>query len=176
MKLNVGTTIPDITLHTHRGEHISLGEVVQENNNTVVLFLRYYGCTVCQLDLMEYKRRYNDFKDKGFEVVIVLQSTPEIVSEGGVDLPYIVACDPKLELYQKFEIYPAKSKLGLVSFGTIRKVKAAKRAGFTHGTYEGEELQLPALCIINQQGRVTYSRYAKNLADIPSIDKILTLV
>ncbi len=176
MKLEVGTTIPDITLHTHRGEDLSLMDVVQGNKKTVFLFLRYYGCTLCQLDLMEYKRRYHDFKDRGFEVVIVLQSTPEVIAAGGANLPYIVVCDPKMELYKMLEIAPAKSKLGLASFGAIRKIKAAKKAGFVHGAYEGEELQLPAGFIIDQQGKVMYSKYAKHLTDLPGVDEILMML
>ncbi len=176
MKIQKGTTFPDFTITTHMGESRQFAEITAQHKKTVLLFLRYYGCTICQLDLQAYAKRYAEFTAKEAEVIIVLQSTPEIVRKGGMKIPYTVACDPDMTLYRQFEVSPAKGKLGLVSLKAIQKVRAAKKAGCVHGKSEGEELQLPATFVVDRSGVVIYSHYAKNVADIPSIDHLLGIV
>ena len=39
-------------------------------------------------------------------------------------------------------------------------------AGFSHGRYEGEELQLPAAFILQPDLTVTYAHYAKVIDDV----------
>lgn len=79
-------------------------------------------------------------------------------------------------MYKEFEINVTTSKLALVSVATIKKIYAAKNAGFIHGTYEGDELQLPAVFLIENGGRVKYAKYAKNLANMPSYQVMLALL
>lgn len=43
--------------------------------------MRYYGCTSCRLDLHVYAQRIEEFKAKGAELMVVLQSSPETVAE-----------------------------------------------------------------------------------------------
>jgi hypothetical protein len=42
--------------------------------------------------------------------------------------------------------------------------------------YEGNEQQLPALFIIDEQGTVTCAHYAQNIMDMPLIDDVLKLL
>ena len=49
-------------------------------------------------------------------------------------------------------------------------------AGYSHGKYEGEELQLPALFILAPDMGIEYARYAKNLADLPDAAGIAKLL
>jgi Peroxiredoxin len=176
MKIKTGDKIPDFEFITSNKEKTKIMDIVNKNENTLLLFLRYYGCTICQLDLTEYKKKHADFKDLNTEVVIVLQSIPATIMESGADIPYIIACDPKKELYKAFEISPAKSMLGMLSFKTITKGMKASKEGLKHGKYEGDELQLPAAFLINKSGIVKYSRYAKSVADIPNADEFLTMI
>jgi glycosyltransferase involved in cell wall biosynthesis len=57
-----------------------------------------------------------------------------------------------------------------------QKGAAARGAGFAHGDYEGNELQLPALFILDEQGTVLYSHYAEHLMDMPDVDGVLALL
>lgn len=41
----------------------------------ILAFLRYYGCTICQLDIMEFNKLYEKFEEAGVDIKIVLQST-----------------------------------------------------------------------------------------------------
>lgn len=178
MRLAAGMKMPDFEylspyrdgvqkLYSYRGAH-----------RTYLVFLRYFGCTVCRLDLHIYANRMKEFEEKGARLMVVLQSDPSLVKEEAPlgTFPFEIACDPSQALYKQFDIAPAKSKLALAGGGIFRllkKMKAAKSFGFEHGTYEGDEQQLPAIFLLDDSGVITYSHYAKNLADMPSVDEML---
>lgn len=177
MKLTKGSTMPTFTFDTPYESGRDLYETVGQTP-TFLLFLRYYGCTICQLDIHHLKENYEAFEQAGAKVMVVLQSKPEVIAKDVKqgELPFEIICDPQQKLYEQFEILPAKSKLGLASIATIKKIRAAKKAGLVHGAYEGEELQLPALFLLGNEGRVQFAHYAKNAADLPSHEEMLALV
>lgn len=82
-------------------------------------------------------------------------------------------------MYRQFEIEPAKSKLKLVGgglFKLLKKMKQAKKFGFEHGAYEGNEEQLPAVVIVDENGVIKYSHYAKNIVDMPTVDEMVNML
>ena len=146
-----------------------------------VVFLRYYGCTVCRVDMHNFTKSYARFAEKGVDLCVVLQSDPDVVRREAPEgtFPFEIMCDPGQDVYRQFEIMPAKSKLKMVSGdigGLLRKAKQAKELGFEHGKYEGNEQQLPALILVDEEGIIRYSHYARNLTDMPSVDEMLGLV
>ncbi len=175
MKISKGQHIPDFEFMNHKSERNVFSQVLEESKKTVLLFLRYYGCPVCQLDIREYRNRYKEFQNKNMQVFIVLQSTPENITKEPIDLPFDIICDPEMKLYKEFEIIEAKSTLKLMSFGLFRKAIQVKKLGITHGEYEGIETQLPATFVLDQKGLVLFSRYGKNITDIPTIDSLLKM-
>ena len=175
--MKVGDVLPDFTFDTpfEKGKTLygaAGGEPV------FLLFLRYYGCTVCQLDIRRLKEDYPRFLAKGAKVLVVLQSKPELIAEKQKpgDLPFDIICDPEQKLYRQLEIAPASSKMAMASLGLIKKMSEAKKEGLTHGEYEGDELQLPALFLLDGTGRVEYAHYAKNLTDMASHDEMLAML
>jgi hypothetical protein len=125
---------------------------------------------------MEFRSEYEKYQQINTEVVIVLQSDPDIISKSGETMPYIVSCDPQQELYSRFDVVPAKSKLKMLSFNTIKKVVDATKKGMKHGEYEGNELQLPAAFVVDREGVIKFRKYASNLADIPTAENFLTII
>lgn len=172
-KLHTGDKIPNFTFDTTFEKEKSFYDELTAP--TYLWFLRYYGCTVCQVDIYDLQQRYAEFVKKGAKVMIVLQSKQSVVADAFLpdQLPFDIICDPEMKLYQDFEILPAKSKLGLASTGLLTKLKRSKDLGFQHGEYEGNEQQLPALFLIDTDGTVRSAHYAKNITDIPSIDEML---
>lgn len=148
------------------------------NKIGILAFLRYYGCTICQLDIIEFNKLYEKFEEIGADVKIILQSTPKIIKEADkeIKLKFEIICDPKQELYKKFEIKAAES-LEVLKMGNIgEKVADAKSMGLSHGEYEGNELQLPAMFIVDGNNKVIYSHYGKDGADIPRAKEVLNRV
>lgn len=178
MKLEKGLSMPDFSyLNPYKCEEQKFSEFAK-GKKTYVVFLRYFGCTVCRLDLHIYAERIKEFTDKNAQLMVVLQSNPKIVADEAPEgtFPFEIACDPTQSIYKEFEIEPAKNKLALVGsspFAAMKKMKAAKKFGFQHGEYEGNEEQLPAVVLVDENGNITYSHYAKNLVDIPSVDEMI---
>ena len=177
MKLQKGDTIRNFTFDTPFENGVQL-YTKTNGKPTFLMFLRYYGCTVCQVDMQRLKERYSAFEEKGANVFVVLQSVPDLIAEQITKetFPFGIICDPQQELYKELEIMPAKSKLAMASFGLVKKMREAKEMGLEHGEYEGDEQQLPALFLMGANGKVLYAHYAKNLTDMPSLDEMLSML
>ena len=173
--VSFGDKAIDFTYNTPYGETLALSEKVKQADKTFLVFLRYYGCTICQLDIKAYRENYQKFLDKGAQILLVLQSEPSVIAQGITkeELKFDVACDPSQELYKAYQIGAAKSKLGLASMKTIKKMQAAKKSGLVHGAYEGNELQLPAVFLLDNSMNVVYAHRAKNAGDMSEIDDML---
>ncbi len=87
--------------------------------------------------------------------------------------------DPEQKIYQLLEIRPASSREEMIE-GVLDRLKEkgakAREAGFSHGDYEGNEQQLPAMFIVNEDGIVEYANYAKNIMDMPTVDEVLNIL
>lgn len=177
-KLAVGEKMPDFTYKTPFAENQNLIDTVKKASKTAIVFLRYFGCTLCQLDMHELAKNYADITSNGGQVLVVLQSKPEgIASQITKDtFPFDIICDPEASLYKRFAIEPATSKLKMASLGTISKINKAKKAGFTHGEYEGDELQLPAAFVLTNDCTITYAHYGKNVSDLPTPSELKELL
>lgn len=178
MKMTSGRQMPDFKyLSPYKEGEQSFADFAR-GKKTYVVFLRYYGCTVCRLDLHIYAQRFKEFSDKGVQLAVVLQSDPALVKSEAPEgtFPFEIMCDPSMDVYKQLEILPAKSKLALAGGGflkTVKKMNAAKSFGFEHGRYEGDELQLPAVALISREGVIEYAHYAKNLSDMPTAEEML---
>ena len=178
MKLTKGTKMPDFEYLNPYAEGPQSFTAYAQGKKTFVVFLRYYGCTVCRLDLHVYAQRMAELAAKGAQLMVVLQSDPNLVNKEAPagTFPYELACDPTQAVYKQFEIEPAASMGKMIGgglFKALKKMKAAKKLGFEHGEYEGNEQQLPAMVLVDENGEIAFSHYAKNLVDMPSVDEML---
>ena len=168
-RLTVGGRMPDFSFSTPFEKGRSLAETVKKvRGKTAIIFLRYYGCPLCQFDIHQFAVSYDKIRRTDGQILVVLQSESDGLAgqmEKG-DLPFDIICDPRQELYRLFEIKPAGSKEELVDEKSREKILAAKEAGFSHGKYEGEEMQLPAIFITDNQRKLIYVHYGKSIGDI----------
>ena len=141
---------------------------------TVVFFLRYYGCTICQLDLSRIRAQYDRLTAVGAKALVVLQSDPAGIRAQNeeADYPFEILCDPEQRLYQKYHVAPALSMEKMADLKVLAKIGEARKQGFTHGAYEGNELQLPAAFVLEPGLKVTHAHYGTNPADIPTMETV----
>ena len=90
-------------------------------------------------------------------------------------LPFEIICDPEGKLYKEFEINPAKDKEELGGGNVVAKVTEVRKL-FSHGDYEGEELQLPAAFVVKSDLTITYAKYGKDGADVPTPQELEQLL
>lgn len=168
-RLTVGKRMQDISFSTPFEQGRTLSETVKRvKGKTAIIFLRYYGCPLCQYDIHQFAVSYDRIRKTKGQILVVLQSDPDDMAQQmeKEDLPFDIICDPKQELYRLFEIKPAGSKEELVDEKSKVKILAAREAGFSHGKYEGEELQLPAIFITDHERKLVYVHYGKSIGDI----------
>ena len=180
-----GSKAADFTYRTAFKEGIVLSDKAKQADKTFLIFLRYMGCTSCQVDIMDYSEQYGRFQEKNAQIVLVLQSSPEIMRAQTTEEnpPFDIVCDPTMELYKIYELPAAASKEVMIDRNDPASVarlqykrnKAAEH-GLTHGEYEGEELQLPAVFLLDQDLNVLYAHRAKYLTDMPDVDKMVGML
>lgn len=173
--LRTGDQMPDFSFDTPFEKGLRLSEVVKEvPGRTAVVFLRYYGCTLCQYDIHLFKEGYDSIRGKDGQLLVVLQSDPEkLAAQIDKDsLPFRIACDPEQELYKLLDIKAAASMEDMLGPEAKEKIGKARGMGFVHGEYEGEELQLPAAFILDRDMKLHLVHYGKVVEDVLAADEL----
>lgn len=178
-RLQVGDKMPNFTFNTGYRTGVKMEDVLDKK--TVFWVIRYIGCTVCRYDVHLLASKFDEIKEKGVNLFVVMQSDPKHVQDDLKDtkLPFEIICDDKMEIYKTLDINPALNEEELVGADPTKlksKSSAAREVGFGHGDYEGDELQLPALFMVETDGTVSYSHYGKDIVDMPSVDELIDML
>jgi len=144
------------------------------NHPAVLIFLRYYGCPVCQMEMARMKQDIERVGKKGGRVFVVLQSQPETIASliTRDDFPFTIICDPQGKVFQLYGVDAGGIFKYLHPAGLIAAIKAVSR-GFRHGKFEGKETQLPAAFAMTGDKLIKYSHYGENISDMPSLSKMI---
>ena len=180
-KISVGEKFPSFNFNTQNRNAVNSLECLK--GKTVFWVLRYIGCTVCRYDVHLIAQRYEEFVNKGAQVFVVMQSdVPHVqndLANTNESIPFEIICDPTEFIYKLLSIEPAESMeiLGGGRFDELKEKGAkARECGFVHGDYEGNEQQLPAMFIVEEDGTVSYAHYAESIMDMPKIDDVLAML
>lgn len=178
-KLTTGAQMPDFTFDTpfERGRTLAQ-TAAQVTGKTALVFLRYYGCTLCQYDIHQFAQAHDKIAATGGQMLVVLQSDPDKLAAqlGPEDLPFEIVCDPEQKLYKEFEIPAAPSMAKMADLKTMGKIAKATAGGFKHGDYEGEELQLPAAFVLGPDRVLSYAHYGVSAGDVPTPEELAELL
>ena len=172
-KLTPGMNAPNFTYDTISEQSLDFYKAVG-GKRSVIFFLRYIGCPVCHMKIYDLISDHKDFSAAGLQVYVVLQSTQASVNEAlaGVKMPFTIVCDPEEKVFSLYGVAPG-NLFGYLAPSVIMKAMKASSAGFKHGKKEGKEMQLPAVFIINGDGKIAYAHYGKNIGDVPDNQIIL---
>ena len=168
-KIKVGDKAPHFKIESYNEGMIDLSELIGDQK-IVVIFSRYFGCPICQLDFNILLEAVPEIKEKGAKLLYVTQSgekvAREFIEKYNVDFPVISSS--KDELYAEYG-------LGLMTAGAVTKVrskmKEASKLGIGHGDYEGWEKQGPGQFVIDEQGNIIHER--KGWLLLPEIFAVL---
>lgn len=147
------------------------------DSRACVMFLRYYGCSTCQLEMRELRRQSADFGRLGVKLYVVLQSQPDTLRSATPEdwFPYQIICDPDQVLYHKFSIGSNPSP-DQMSPRLLHRVQQARSEGIVHGKFEGNEAQSPATFLLDEAGVIRYAWYGVESSDVPTSAELLGLV
>jgi peroxiredoxin len=166
-RLKVGDKAPDFKFETPwEGGKGFYGEAGEKP--AVLVFLRYLGCPICQVDMANLRREIGLIEKKGAVLFVILQSSPETVASATKkeDWPFTIICDPRGSLFQLYHVEPGGILKYMHPAGLIAAVKATLQ-GYRHGKFEGHETQLPGVFIVAPGKTIRYAHYGANLSDIP---------
>lgn len=170
-----GDKIPNFTYRTAYESDLKLYEALK--GKTFFIVHRYIGCPICRLDVQELQKQYDKLTSKGAQAIVVMQSDPEHVradlASTNTTLPFPIICDTEQEIYDTLQVLPASNMLTLAGTGApalVKKFVGAARSGIKHGDYEGNEQQLPAVFLLDEDGTILHAHYAKNITDLPNVD------
>lgn len=169
--LEAGMKMPNFTFNTPFASGLDFAKETA-GKKTVLMFHRYYSCSVCRAALDRLAGEYEVLRDAGIEVRVVMQSTPESVNAAmnGENLyPFDFICDPDRVLYNRFNVFAADSAFDLLG----DDIKAcmpmvAKMMSGPASKPEGEQNQLPAWFALDEQGKIVFAHYGENLFDVPT--------
>jgi peroxiredoxin len=172
--LNSGDAAPDFDFETPWSDPSTLYHVLNDGP-VILIFLRYIGCPVCQ---MEMSRIRNEIKiasqsNRKITVLVVLQSSIETISDTCKedDWPFKIVCDPEARIFKRYSVEAG----GVVKYLHPLGIMAAIRAiflGKRHGKFEGRETQLPAAFVISSARVIACSYYGKRIDDVPSLEEL----
>jgi peroxiredoxin len=166
--LKEGVLAPLFKLESYNAGLIDLAKF--KGQKVVIIFSRYFGCNICQLDLKSLLNSANDIQAKGAKILYITQSgekvAKEFIEKETIDFPVIPSS--KEELYKEYG-------LGLMTAGAVTKVrskmKEATKWGIEHGEYEGWEKQSPGQFVIDEEGNIIHAK--KGWLEIEAILSIL---
>jgi len=172
-KLAIGDQAPDFKFATPWDKEINLYEDAG-NHPVILIFLRYYGCPVCQMEMANMKREIALVSQKGARLFVVLQSDPEVIASliKKDNFPFTIICDPQGKVFHRYGVEAGGIIKYLNPAGLLAAIKAVGR-GFRHGKFEGRETQLPAAFAITADRRITYAHYGKNIGDVPPLPEMI---
>ena len=167
-KLKVGDKAPDFQFRTPWEGENKFYEAAG-NRPSVLVFLRYLGCPICQIDMANLKREINLIEQKGAVLFVIIQSSPETVASATKkeDWPFTIICDPKGDLFKLYHVEPGSILRYMHPAGLIMAIKATLQ-GYKHGKFEGKETQLPAVFIVAPDKTIKFTHYGEHLSDVPS--------
>lgn len=175
-KLTVGDTIFDFNYQTPWQKNLRFRDTTS-GHPVCLMFLRYYGCSTCQLELRELTRQYPRLKRMGVKLLVVLQSQPETLRDSTPQglFPFDIICDPDRELYFRLDIGDNPSP-EIMSEHLKQRVAQARQQGIVHGLFEGNEAQAPATFLLDTHGVARYVWYGAESADVPTGEELVELI
>jgi len=168
-KLKVGDKAPLFEKDSYNAGRISLTQFIGKQK-VVLIFSRYFGCPICQLDLNILLENVPKIREKGAKLIYITQSGEKVANEYikrySIDFPVVFSA--KEDLYAEYG-------LGMMNAATFSKVrgrlKEAKSQGIEHGDYEGWEKQGPGQFVIDEAGKIVHAE--KGWLKLPEIFAIL---
>ena len=174
LKMAIGDKAPDFKFQTPWDDEAGFYDTVGDKP-AVLIFLRYYGCPVCRMEMAKIKQEIDLVRQKGGCVFVVLQSAPETIASliKRDDFPFTIICDPQEKVFKRYGVEAGGLIRYLHPAGLFAAIKAV-RGGFRHGKFEGRETQLPAAFAMTAEKAVTYAYYGKNIGDIHTLRVMTT--
>ena len=167
--LNIGANAPNFSAIDQLGNKVDL-DVMLKKGPVVLVFYRGYWCPHCNKYLQKLEDSLSLINAKGANLITI---TPE--NHGSIQktlekthASYPVLFDEGLTIMKKYDVaFPVDEK-------TISRYKEYG-IDFTkvNGSINGASLPVPAVYVINKEGKIVFKHFDKNYTKRASVSEIL---
>ena len=164
MKIKKGDKLDEITLPTQDGSVFNFSET--KGKKVLLTFYRVAGCTFCNLRLLEFNKRYNEF-GPNFTHVGIFHSSVSLLKSNMKKhgpTPFTVLADENFKYFERYEIERSWSKLLLAVLYKTFAILPALIRGFMPIPLGGYFNTAVTDIMINEDGVVEDVLYAKKHA------------
>ncbi len=153
------------------------------SKKTLIVFARYYECSITQKLLMLLKTAYPAIAAMGCDIKVVIQSDERTLAIVRGKYPFELISDKDASLYDRYNIFEADSAINLIAGDKMFETMVGKDIKKLLATDIFEKyvlypdpnrrnLQLCAFVAVDKNKKILYSHYCKTIADFPDIIKL----
>ncbi len=169
--LKVNDPSPDFTAYDQNGKSINLKNQLT-HGPVVLVFYRGEWCPYCNKQLKELEDSLKMITDKGATVIAVSPETRENVLKtiGKTKAKYSIISDDKMRIMSAYKVAFALDE------ELVKKYKGYGINLEEKNGNNGNNLPVPAVYIIDKNGKIKYSHYDENYKARISVREILALL
>lgn len=173
-KLKQGDIAPPFYARDYRGNKINLKDF--RGKKVLLSFHAFGSCPFCNLRVKELNEKYQNWDTSVFEMIHVFPSSQEIISQfAGKDNPnFPIISDPNKLLFETYKVNT--SVIGMFKgFLKVKRLFQAFKVVNMFSSLKNNDAamhQLPADFLIDENGILLETYYAKSTSDNLSIETI----
>lgn len=166
--LNVNDKAPEFSATDQKGEKIKLKKQLKKGS-VVLVFYRGQWCPYCNKQLKQLEDSISFIKEKGASVIAITPELPENISKtiGKTNASYSILYDDGLNIMKAYKVaFQVDDK-------TVEKYKGYGIDFSKANGVNGANLPVPAVYIVNKNGKIIYRFFDVNYTKRSSVKDIL---
>ncbi len=166
--LNVNDSAPNITSIDQNGKTVILTDLLKKGS-VVIVFYRGEWCPYCNKQLMELEDSMTLITNKGASIIAVSPEKQENIAKTiqKTKATYSVLSDDSLKIMSAYKVAFALDERTTVKYKGYG-INLQEMNGSN-----GNNLPVPAVYIINKEGKITYRYFDVNYKNRVSVNEIL---
>ncbi len=142
------------------GSHSQLDDL-HHTGPIALVFLRHFGCTFCKYQVAKLRSAAD------LPIYFVCMESVEEAArfKAKQGSPHRFISDPERKVYESFGVKRGTNRQ-MINLRTIGRGMMATFSGSIQGKSTSDTMQLAAVIILDQQGKIAWSRYAQDASDV----------
>ncbi|MBY0425007.1 MAG: AhpC/TSA family protein, partial [Cytophagales bacterium] len=173
MKITNGQSVPSFTVKDIKGREISNSSIT--GKKTLLSFQRNVGCPVCNFHVHEMLEKSDSLSKYGIDVVLVYQSSPELMKNylGDQRYPFSFVPDQENTLYRLFSVERSMGKvMGGMFHGAMGKMMKGNKLFLKKLPQDGNMDMIGADFLIDEKGKIIVAHYGAFLGDHLPVNEV----
>lgn len=167
--LHVNDKAPEFTASDQNGKAISLKDELKKGT-VVVIFYRGEWCPYCNKQLMELEDSMSLITEKGARIIAVTPEKKENIDKTikKTKATYSIVADDHLKIMSAYKV------AYMLDEQTTKKYKSYGVDLLQKNGDNGNNLPVPAVYIINQEGIITYRYFDTDFRKRPAVKELVS--